>query len=320
MKSFSIQHFFILHIFLYLFLLNLSKFNPDALSDKVSLRIDKFSDFVKEPVGTRRQGGKLNAHGMSWHLEAFINESNTVKYLGMSLNCSNNSKIDPNWNCFARSFFIITVGQKSVLAKQMNGSPFNERTFCLEFAELIQIEKLLNICQSANEDSVELAAVFVPETPCGNRRNSGPPRTDILTVKSNGDESKSDVPINKNFLAAHSDFFDVWLDRDTAEGCSVNIDPPDTVEHFNKMIDVLHLGDYVLNDENVENVLNLADKFMVEEVKGKCLKFLASEHCKIATMKKFQIATKYDVALGEYILQMIQKSDRTMEAQKRGKE
>uniref|UniRef100_A0A183C5I8 BTB domain-containing protein n=1 Tax=Globodera pallida TaxID=36090 RepID=A0A183C5I8_GLOPA len=288
MKSFSIQHFFILHIFLYLFLLNLSKFNPDALSDKVSLRIDKFSDFVKEPVGTRRQGGKLNAHGMSWHLEAFINESNTVKYLGMSLNCSNNSKIDPNWNCFARSFFIIT--------------------------------KLLNICQSANEDSVELAAVFVPETPCGNRRNSGPPRTDILTVKSSGDESKSDVPINKNFLAAHSDFFDVWLDRDTAEGCSVSIDPPDTVEHFNKMIDVLHLGDYVLNDENVENVLNLADKFMVEEVKGKCLKFLASEHCKIATMKKFQIATKYDVALGEYILQMIQKSDRTMEAQKRGKE
>uniref|UniRef100_A0A914IEJ6 BTB domain-containing protein n=1 Tax=Globodera rostochiensis TaxID=31243 RepID=A0A914IEJ6_GLORO len=300
MKSFSIQNFFILHIFL---LLNLDNFNP-ARCEWVKLQLDKFSEFVKEPVGTRRQGDKVIVHGMSWHLEAFINESNTAKYLAMSLHCSSNSKIDLNWNCYARSFFLIKVGHKSVLAKQMNGSPFNERTF-LEFTELIQIEKLLNICQSANEDSVELEAMFRPETPCGNSL----PRTDILTVTSNGDESKLDVPINKKFLAAHSEFFGVLLDRNTAKRWSVSIDPPDTVEHFSKMIDVLHLGDYVLNDENVENVLSLADKFYVEEVKGKCLKFLASEHCKIPTMKKFQIATKYGVALVEHILHMMKKSD-----------
>uniref|UniRef100_A0A183CSU2 FH2 domain-containing protein n=1 Tax=Globodera pallida TaxID=36090 RepID=A0A183CSU2_GLOPA len=53
--SFSIQHFFILHIFLYLFLLNLAKSNPDALTGELRLRLDNFSEFVKEPVGTERK-------------------------------------------------------------------------------------------------------------------------------------------------------------------------------------------------------------------------------------------------------------------------
>uniref|UniRef100_A0A183CPH7 BTB domain-containing protein n=1 Tax=Globodera pallida TaxID=36090 RepID=A0A183CPH7_GLOPA len=172
---------------------------------------------------------------------------------------------------------------------------------------------LLKECQSANEDSVEFVTKVLPDAPCG----ISIPRTDILTVKSSGDENESNVPINKNYLAAHSSLFNVLFnengqaDRDTAEGCSVNIDPPATVEHFNKMIDVLHLGDYVLNDENVENVLRLANQFLLEEVEGKCKRYLTSEHCKIPTIKKFQIAEKYGLdALGEYILNhKIQKSD-----------
>uniref|UniRef100_A0A183CNG0 BTB domain-containing protein n=1 Tax=Globodera pallida TaxID=36090 RepID=A0A183CNG0_GLOPA len=172
---------------------------------------------------------------------------------------------------------------------------------------------LIKECQAANVDSVKFVGEVVPDAPCGNSI----PRTDILTVKSNGDENESNVPINKNFLAAHSTFFNALFiekrqsDRDTTEGWSVNIVPPDTVENFSKMIDVLHLGDYVLNDKNVENVLRLANQFLLEEVEGKCKRYLTSEHCKIPTMKKFQIAEKYGLdALGEYILfQKIEKSD-----------
>ncbi|KAI3410473.1 hypothetical protein GPALN_004574 [Globodera pallida] len=127
--------------------------NPDALTGELRLRLDKFSEFVKEPAGTQNHGDEVNVRGMAWNLEAAIIEMDFAKYL----------------------------------------------------------RNLIKECQAANEDSV------------------------------------------KFFLAAHSTFFNALFnengqaDRDTAEGWSVNIVPPATVENFNKMIDVLHLGDYVLN-------------------------------------------------------------------------
>ncbi|KAI3410460.1 hypothetical protein GPALN_004562 [Globodera pallida] len=236
---------------------DLRRANPDALTGELRLRLDNFSEFVKEPVGTERKSDETPT------------------------------------GCYARSVVKIIVGQKEIMAKT-TGWNFNERNFSV-YTQRIPIENLLKECQSANEDSVEFVTKVLPDAPCGNSI----PRTDILTVKSNGDQNES------NYLAAHSSLFNVLFnengqaDREATEGCSVNIDPPATVEHFNKMIDVLHLGDYVLNDENVENVLRLANQFQVDEVEGKCKRYLTSEHCKILTIKKFQIAEKYGLdALG----------------------
>uniref|UniRef100_A0A914IBW2 MATH domain-containing protein n=1 Tax=Globodera rostochiensis TaxID=31243 RepID=A0A914IBW2_GLORO len=273
MKSFSIQNFFILHIFL-LFLLPLAKCNPNALTGELRLRLDKFSEFVKQPVGTERKGDEVKVRGLSWHLKASINELITAKYIKIWLICTNDCKIDPNWNCYASSVIKIIVGQKEVMTKRMGGN-FNERDFSF-YSQRIQIENLLKECQSANEDSVEFVAKVVPDAPCGNSL----PRTDILTVKSSGDENAS-VLINKNYLAAHSNFFNDLFnenghaDRGMSEGWN----------------------------ENVENVLRLANQFLVKEVEGKCKRFLTSEQCKIRTMKKLLIADKYGLdALGEYIL------------------
>uniref|UniRef100_A0A183C5I9 DUF1569 domain-containing protein n=1 Tax=Globodera pallida TaxID=36090 RepID=A0A183C5I9_GLOPA len=103
MKRFSIQNFFSLHIFLYLFLLNLAKSNPDALTGELRLRLDNFSEFVKEPVGTERKSDEVNVRGLTWHLKASINELISAKYIKICLICTNDCKIDPNWNCYARS-------------------------------------------------------------------------------------------------------------------------------------------------------------------------------------------------------------------------
>uniref|UniRef100_A0A914IBX5 Uncharacterized protein n=1 Tax=Globodera rostochiensis TaxID=31243 RepID=A0A914IBX5_GLORO len=93
MKSFSKRVFFILNIFFYLFLLNLAGCNPDALTGELRLRLDKFSEFVKQPVGTERKGDEVNVRGMAWHLEAAIIELDTAKYLRVYLCCLNNCKI-----------------------------------------------------------------------------------------------------------------------------------------------------------------------------------------------------------------------------------
>ncbi|KAL3101538.1 hypothetical protein niasHT_023058 [Heterodera trifolii] len=75
-------------------------------------------------------------------------------------------------------------------------------------------------------------------------------------------------------LAAHSSSFNDFFanfqppaeSTSSTGGLSVTLDAPSTVEHFEQLMDLLHNGDCVLEDENLENVLRLAQHFHLHDI------------------------------------------------------
>ncbi|KAL3125513.1 hypothetical protein niasHT_004477 [Heterodera trifolii] len=118
--------------------------------------------------------------------------------------------------------------------------------------------------------TVQIVANVKPDQPCG----TSLPRTDAILVKTSNDQIGVEVNINRNLLAAHSNSFNDFFanfqppaeSTSSTGGLSVTLDAPSTVEHFEQLMDLLHNGDCVLEDENLENVLRLAHHFHLHDI------------------------------------------------------
>ncbi|KAL3089285.1 hypothetical protein niasHS_007007 [Heterodera schachtii] len=173
----------------------------------------------------------------------------------------------------------------------------------------------LNLYCNNNCKIVQIVANVKPDQPCG----TSLPRTDAILVKTSNDQIGVEVNINRNLLAAHSNSFNDFLanfqppaeSTSSNGGLNITLDAPSTAEHFEQLMDLLHYGDCVLEDENLENVLRLAQQFHLHDIVSKCARFLGSTNCNIQTMKKYQIADIYGLdALKEFILyNLLQESD-----------
>uniref|UniRef100_A0A183BJ63 BTB domain-containing protein n=1 Tax=Globodera pallida TaxID=36090 RepID=A0A183BJ63_GLOPA len=221
----------------------------DNINGQIELRLKNFAEFANEAVGTKTLCNlPKQIRGLGWQLKAMTREANGKKYLDCFVY---NSSLDPRSHCAAQVTFDVTVGEKSVLTLK-SCCYFNSRQKSCSVN--IEIEKLLEMCQSSQSDVVVLTANIMCDPTSGKTILL----TDLLLVKENGEHSGSQIAVNKKFLALHSPFFDkLFFGEQNSSDNSFNfspivqLDPPETLEHFNKMIMVLHLGEHALNAQRI---------------------------------------------------------------------
>uniref|UniRef100_A0A183BNN0 BTB domain-containing protein n=1 Tax=Globodera pallida TaxID=36090 RepID=A0A183BNN0_GLOPA len=128
---------------------------------------------------------------------------------------------------------------------------------------------------------------------------------DILLVN---DEA---VSVNKHVLAACSNFFRALFFGENAEEVPrVQIDGPDAVAQFERLVTATHDQRRVeLNDECVEDILLLANRFQFDSVVSDCFEFLVHSSKKLATCK-FRLADQCEnIIVKKKILNAMTKHD-----------
>ncbi|KAL3125202.1 hypothetical protein niasHT_008654 [Heterodera trifolii] len=225
---------------------------PDSIGGQFELRIENFTKFANGPIRTIK-------YGQPKYIRGFVNRNDIIR----------------EWN----------------------------------FGE--EIDKLLEHCQSSQSDLVLLSVNLKMDPPSGRSF----PFNDILLVKNDEYDSAVPIKINKKLLALHSPFFDRLFFNNT-EGSSssyssssisyqpvvqlrpatvnyqpiLQLNPPSTRENFYQMLLVLQYGESILEDTNVEDILRVAVRYEIEEVQGKCAKFLFSPKCQMTKLRSFRIA------------------------------
>ncbi|KAL3125592.1 hypothetical protein niasHT_009725 [Heterodera trifolii] len=124
------------------------------------------------------------------------------------------------------------------------------------------------------------------------------------------------MKVNKYLLAAHSEFFKIFFFEFNAEIPKIEIDnDKNAVENFEKLISFVNSASTELDDDSVENVLLLADRFQLDSVVNRCAYFLVEKskksfihkillahQCNIIGMKEKLINDMvYSIPVEEYL-------------------
>ncbi|KAL3074543.1 hypothetical protein niasHT_034880 [Heterodera trifolii] len=255
--------------------------NGNPTSGQLVLRLENFSQFAHGLISPEKLFKLKKIRGNVWHLSAKMKEENEKKYLFYGISVAVNLGLD--FYCAAEVVLDVIVGEKKIRTRNFRHF-FNNSQPSMIFNE--QIEELLEICLY--------------------------PRNDILIVKENELDHGTPVKINKLFLALNSPFFHklFFANQDASSSSSnslsyepiVQLDPPSIPLHFEQMILILHLGDVFLNDKNIENLLRVANRFLVEEIEGRCAKFLLGSNSKMTNLGRFRIAFNYGLTNTKHLI------------------
>ncbi|KAL3109389.1 hypothetical protein niasHT_015234 [Heterodera trifolii] len=237
--------------------------NGNRTSDQLELRLENFSLFAHELISPEKLFTLKKIRGIVCHLRAKMKEENGKKYLLYGISMT-------VVHLGTEVVLDVIVGEKKIRTRNFRHF-FNNSQPSMIFHE--QIEELLEICLSSQSDVVILSA---------------------------------------NFLALNSPFFHklFFANQDASSSSNnslsyepiVQLDPPSIPLHFEQMILTLHMGDVFLNDKNIENILRVANRFLVEEIEGRCAKFLLDSNSKMTNLGRFRIAFNYGLTNTKHLI------------------
>uniref|UniRef100_A0A914GQA1 BTB domain-containing protein n=1 Tax=Globodera rostochiensis TaxID=31243 RepID=A0A914GQA1_GLORO len=270
---------------------------------QILFRMPNFKTFVK-----RRerlvvvQSDTVDINGLPWTIgiatckcegEGATADPNCV-HIGIGLRCLGD-KTDMAWTCRAAYQFSVVSFKKSgeCLLKRGELDSFNIFTpnhvswylGCAYTVEQLMDPK--NGFYDEEEDTVTFKAEVVVEEPIG---MAGVRYDNALLI--NGQL----INVNKYLLAAHSKYFQtLFFGENAKESAEIQIDEvPDAIATFKKLIATMYPQNEELDDECVEGVLLLANRFLLDCVVNRCVDFLFKKSKKSAICK-FRMAHQFGI-------------------------
>uniref|UniRef100_A0A183CAB6 BTB domain-containing protein n=1 Tax=Globodera pallida TaxID=36090 RepID=A0A183CAB6_GLOPA len=264
-----------------------------------------FKDFYEQhgPKTVRSDVEYIN--GLPWRIKI----KDCGDYVGLHLHCYGD-KTDMAWTCRA-AFQCSLVSCKNpgeCLMKRGELDSFanyHANSLFWGYDDFVEFDGLMDVKNGLYDekaDAVTFKAEVVVDKPNG---MPGTRTEDALLV--NGKL----VYINKYSLALHSDFFKtLFFDENAEEMPKVQIDEvPDAVTKFERLISTMYPHDVELDDECVEDILLLANRFLLDSVVNQCVDFLFKKSKKMAICK-FRLAHQCGIiGMKEQILKEMTKKD-----------
>ncbi|KAL3109846.1 hypothetical protein niasHT_011149 [Heterodera trifolii] len=249
-------------------------------------------------------------NGLPWQILA-KNCGDCIDCIGLYLECDGDPK-DMAWSCLASWKFSVVPCGDAIGPFQVQKLSSNDfKVFSAvslkngndAFAKFEELMNPKNGFYNETEDTITLKAEVVVENPY---RIRGIRSEDILWV--NGKM----VYVNKHLLATHSDFFrTLFFGPSAEENPELVVDDGDenTVANFERTIAMLNSPNAKLDDNCVETVLLLANRFLLGSIENSCVHFLMNKSKKSAICK-FQLAHQCGIiGMKEKILKDMTKGD-----------